>query len=166
MGYNQYEFKEVLEFCRTCPGLSGLWAVSQNLNNGVNSLELTDATNLLSESVEQYADGSTKLVFTPVYPYHSTYYLSLYRIMCANDNVGNVDVLSAMDEVCKWFFEAQEKGITPELTGEKCVKLELLTPRAIRRMAYEDESGQLIQDYYIAFRIHKVNPARTDVVIV
>lgn len=166
MAYNQYEFKEVLEFCQSCPSLSQLWAVSQNLNNGDNSLELTDATNLLTEISEDYTDGKTKLIFKPVYPYHSTYYLSLYRILCPNDNTTNVDILTAMDEVCKWFFEAQENRKVPELSTEECIKLELLTPRAIRRMTYEDESGQTIQDYYIAFRIHKVNPSKTDTVII
>lgn len=166
MAYNQYEFKEVLEFCQSCPHLSQLWAVSQNLTGGDNSLELTDSTNLLSEKAEAYVDGRTKLIFKPVYPYHSTYYLSLYRILSPNDNIANTDILSAMDEVCKWFFEAQENKKVPELSSEKCVKLELLTPRAIRRMAYRDESGQMIHDYYIAFRIHKVNPAKAETVII
>ena len=166
MAYNQYEFKEVLQFCQSCPYLSQLWAVSQNLNNGDNSLELTDTTNLLTETAEPYVDGKTRLIFEPVYPYHSTYYLSLYRILYPNDNSTNVDILSAMDEVCKWFFEAQESKKVPDLSTEECVKLELLTPRAIRRMSYEDESGQTVQDYYIAFRIHKINPSKADMIIV
>lgn len=166
MAYNQYEFKEVLEFCQSCPSLSQLWAVSQNLNNGDNSLELTDTTNLLNETASPYVDGRTKLVFEPMYPYHSTYYLSLYRILVSNDNEENINTLEAMDNVCKWFFEVQENGTVPKLSNEECVKLELLTPRAIRRMSYEDESGRIIQDYYIAFRLHKVNPSRKDVIIV
>lgn len=166
MAYNQYEFKEVLEFCMTCPHLTQLWAVSQTLQAGGNSLELVDTTNLYKQEVAPYADGKTKLIFKPVYPYHSTYYLSLYRVLFSNDNGTNVEILSAMDEVCKWFFEAQENRVVPKLSSEECVKLELLTPRAIGRATYEDESGQKVQDYYIAFRIHKKNPCKTDVVIV
>ena len=166
MAYNQYEYGEVLAFCQTCPHLMQLWAMSQELNNGDNSLELTDSTNILSEETEPYTDGRTKLTFTPVYPYHSTYYLSLYRVLYANDNAANTEILSAMSDVCKWFFDAQENGNVPDLSTEKCVKLELLTPRAIRRMTYEDVNGQKIHDFYIAFRIHKINPAKRDVVIV
>lgn len=166
MAYNQYEFKEILDFCLTCPHLMKLWAVSQTLHENDNVLELVDTTNLLQLDSTPYTDGRTKLTFSPVYPYHSTYYLSLYRVLFNNDNSANAEILSAMDEVCKWFFEAQENGVIPELSSEKCVKLELLTPRAIRRMTYEDESGQNIQDYYIAFRIHKINPCKTDIVIV
>lgn len=166
MAYNKYEFKEVLTFCKLCPHLVQLWAVSQSLNDGVNSLELTDSTNLLKADAESYADGKTKIVFDPVYPYHSTYYLSLFRILYSDDTEYNTDILEKMDEVCKWFFEAQENGTVPELSDEKCIKLELLTPRAIRRMAYEDESGRTVQDYYIAFRIHKVNPSKKDAFIV
>ena len=103
----------------------------------------------LSEETEPYTDGRTKLTFTPVYPYHSTYYLSLYRVLYANDNAANTEILSAMSDVCKWFFDAQENGNVPDLSTETCVKLELLTPRAIRRMTYEDVNGQKIQDFYI-----------------
>ena len=166
MNYNQYEFKEVLEFCQSCPYLNQLWAVSQNLNNGDNSLELTDTTNLLTETAEPYVDGKTKLTFKPIYPYHSTYYLTLYRILYPNDNITNVDILSTMDKICNWFFEKQENNEVPILSTEKCVKIELLTPRAIRRMTYEDSNGQPIQDYYIAFRVHKVNPSSSSTVIV
>lgn len=166
MAYNPYEFKEVLEFCKSCPHLVQLWAVNQTLNDGTNSLELTDTTNLLNVTTEDYADGKTKIVFEPVYPYHSTYYLSLYRILFADDTEANADVLTAMDKVCEWFFKAQESGNVPELSSEQCIKLELLTPRAIRRMAYEDENGQTVQDYYIAFRIHKINPSGRDVFVV
>lgn len=166
MAYNQYEFKEVLAFCQTCPHLMQLWAVSQSLNDGVNSLELTDTTNLLNVTAEPYSDGKTKIAFNPVYPYHSTYYLSLYRILYSDDTESNAGILAAMDEVCKWFYEAQENGSVPELSDERCIKLELLTPRAIRRMAYENESGQEVQDYYIAFRVHKVNPSKRDVFVV
>lgn len=143
-----------------------LWAVSQSLNDGVNSLELTDTTNLLNVTAEPYSDGKTKIAFNPVYPYHSTYYLSLYRILYSDDTESNAEILAAMDEVCKWFYEAQENGSVPELSDERCIKLELLTPRAIRRMAYENESGQEVQDYYIAFRVHKVNPSKRDVFVV
>ena len=166
MAYNEYEFEEVLEFCRGCPVLNQLWAMSQELNNGDNSLELADVTNVLDAMAEDYADGRTKLMFKPVYPYNSTYYLSLYRVLHPEDNDTNIEVLRAMDSVCKWFFDAQESGIVPQLSDEKCIKLELLTPRALRRLTYIDQSGQSIQDFYIAFRIHKVNPAKTDTVII
>lgn len=166
MRYNPYEFKEVLAFCKTCPHLMQLWAVSQTLNDGTNSLELTDTTNLLNVTAEAYTDGKTRITFDPVYPYNSTYYLSLYRILYADDTESNTDVLTAMDKVCEWFFEAQESGKVPELSEERCIKLELLTPRAIRRMAYSDENGQTVQDYYIAFRIHKINPSEKDVFVV
>jgi hypothetical protein len=92
--------------------------------------------------------------------------LVLYRILYAEDNQTNTEALRSMDSVCKWFFEAQESGNVPLLTGEQCVKVELLTPRALHRMAYQDESGQVIQDFYISFRLHKVNPSKKDVKIV
>ena len=166
MGYNVNEFREVLEFCQECPELSNLWAMSIELNNGDNSLELADSSNLLNVEAEPYTDNRTKLVFTPIYPYYNTYYLVLYRILYPEDNITNSAALSAMDEVCKWFFEAQESGKVPNLSSEACVKLELITPRALKRMAYEDANGQIIQDFYIAFRLHKVNPSARDVRVV
>lgn len=165
MEYNQNEFKEVLEYCQTCPSLSQLWAMSLSLSNGDNSLELVDTSNLLNVEAEQYVDGSTKITYRPIYPYYSTYYLILYRILYPEDNEFNTETLHKMDEVCKWFFDSQEKGNVPQLTSERCYKLELLTPRALKRAAYEDESGQIIQDFYISFRVHKVNPSKTDVII-
>ena len=164
--YNENEFAEVLAFCNECPELTRLWSVITELNNGDNTLMLTDATNMLNVSAEPYTDGRTKLTFTPIYPYHSTYYLVLYREMYVENNTANTEILQSMDAVCKWFFEAQESGSVPKLTGEECVKVELLTPRALHRMAYQDESGQVIQDFYISFRIHKKNPSRKDVKIV
>jgi hypothetical protein len=166
MTYNENEFKEVLEFCQQCPELSQLWAMSLELGNGDNSLELTDVSNMLDVNVEPYTDGKVKMTFTPTYPYTSTYYLVLYRILYAEDNQSNTEALKNMDSVCKWFFEAQENGNVPILSSEQCVKVELLTPRALHRMAYEDESGQVIQDFYISFRLHKVNPCKRDVKIV
>ena len=66
----------------------------------------------------------------------------------------------------KGFTSLTESKKLPDLSTEECVKSELLTPRAIRRMSYEDESGQTVQDYYIAFRIHKINPSKADMMIV
>lgn len=74
-----------------------LWAVSQSLNDGVNSLELTDTTNLLNVTAEPYADGKTKITFDPVYPYHSTYYLSLYRVLYSDDAESNADILTQIN---------------------------------------------------------------------
>ena len=164
--YNENEFREVLAFCQQCPALTQLWAVMTELTNGDNTLMLTDTTNMLNVETEPYADGMTKISFTPVYPYHSTYYLVLYRSLYVEDNTTNTDILSSMDKVCKWFFDAQENGIVPDLSGEECYKVELITPRALHRMAYQDESGQVIQDFYISFRIHKQNPCKSDVRIV
>ena len=166
LAYNENEFKEVLEFCQQCPELSQLWAMSLELSNGDNSLELVDVSNMLDVIAEPYTDGKTKLTFNPTYPYTSTYYLVLYRILYAEDNQTNTEALRNMDSVCKWFFGVQESGNVPLLTGEQCVKVELLTPRALHRMAYQDESGQVIQDFYISFRLHKVNPSKKDVKIV
>lgn len=164
--YNENEFKEVLSFCRQCPALTQLWAVMNELTNGDNTLMLTDTTNMLNVETEPYTDGRTKITFTPIYPYHSTYYLVLYRSLYVEDNMTNTDILASMDGVCKWFFEAQENGIVPRLSGEECFKVELLTPKAMHRMSYQDESGQVIQDFYISFRIHKVNPCKKDVQII
>lgn len=164
--YNENEFAEVLAFCRECPELTRLWAVMAELNNGDNTLMLTDSSNMLEVRAEPYTDGQHKITFTPVYPYHSTYYLVLYRSLYVEDNYANMEIVKSMDEVSKWFFEAQESGRVPILTGEECYKVELLTPRAMHRMAYQDESGQVIQDFYISFRIHKKNPSRKDVKIV
>ena len=166
LAYNENEFREVLEFCQQCPELAQLWAVMTELTNGDNTLILTDTTNMLDVKADPYADGKTKITFAPIYPYHSTYYLVLYRTLFVEDNYTNTDILKSMDKVCKWFFEAQENGIVPQLSAEECIKLELLTPRALHRMAYQDESGQVIQDFYISFRIHKVNPSKKDVKIV
>lgn len=166
MAYNENEFQEVLTFCQQCPELAQLWAVMTELTDGDNTLLLTDTTNMLDVTSEPYTDGQTKIVFSPVYPYHSTYYLVLYRSLYVENNTTNTDILKSMDKVCKWFYEAQEKSIVPELSAEECIKVELLTPRALHRMAYQDESGQVIQDFYISFRIHKVNPCKKDVKII
>ena len=166
MPYNENEFKEVLEFCQQCPELTRLWAVMTELTNGDNTLMLTDTTNMLDVLVEPYTDGKRKITFSPVYPYHSTYYLVLYRSLYVEDNYTNTEILKSMDSVCKWFFDVQEKGIVPSLSSEECFKVELLTPRALHRMAYQDESGQVIQDFYISFRIHKTNPCKKDVKII
>ena len=166
LAYNENEFRAVLEFCQQCPELAQLWAVMTELTNGDNTLMLTDTTNMLDVKADPYADGKTKITFAPIYPYHSTYYLVLYRTLFVEDNYTNTDILKSMDKVCKWFFEAQENGIVPQLSAEECIKVELLTPRALHRMAYQDESGQVIQDFYISFRVHKVNPSKKDVKIV
>lgn len=163
MSYNENEFQEILNFCQQCPELTQLWAVMTELTNGDNTLMLTDTTNMLDVTVEPYTDGKKKISFTPVYPYHSTYYLVLYRSLYVEDNITNTKILKSMDSVCKWFFEAQESGVVPVLSNEECIKVELLTPRALHRMAYQDESGQVIQDFYISFRIHKINPSKKDV---
>lgn len=166
MNYNDKEFTEVLEFCKQCPDLARLWAVMAELNDGDNTLMLTDTTNMLDIDVEPYTDGQKKITFTPHYPYHSTYYVVLYRGLYVENNSLNTEILEQMDKVSKWFFEAQEQGRVPTLSGEECIKIELLTPRALHRMAYQDEAGQVIQDFYISFRVHKINPSSKDVKIV
>jgi hypothetical protein len=121
---------------------------------------------MLNVDVEPYSDGRRKITYTPVYPYHSTYYLVLYRSLYVENNSVNTDIIKTMDKVSEWFFKAQEEKRLPALSGEECIKIELLTPRAMHRMAYQDESGQVIQDFYLAFRVHKINPSKKDVVIV
>lgn len=166
VAYNENEFGEVLSFCQQCPELAQLWLVMAELTNGDNTLMLTDVSNMLEVAVEPYTDGKTKITFKPTYPYHSTYYLVLYRSLYVEDNYTNGEIIKSMDAVCKWFFDAQENGKVPSLSGEQCYKVELLTPRALHRMAYQDESGQVIQDFYISFRIHKINPSKKDVKII
>lgn len=165
MGYNVKELEEFRQYCQTCPELATLWSMSHDLSIGDNVIEIADVSNMFDVSAGDYVDGKTKITFKPTYPYTSTYYIVLYRLLYEEDNVTNETTQKNMDTVCKWFFDNQENGNVPIFTDEQCVKIELLTPRAIKRMAYE-YNGQLLHDFYISVRLHKINPAKADVVVV
>lgn len=160
--YNEKEFEEVLNFVKTCPYLPELWTMSEMLNNGDNSLELADVSRPMNVTSEEYAD-CYKIVFSPEKVYYSTYYVSLFRYLYPEENTYNNSVIEAMNNVCKWFFEQQENGATPNLSKETPLKIVLNTPRALRRGTYNDD-GQMIQDFYISFNLYKVNPCKKEVI--
>lgn len=155
------KYARIFEYFRQCPELSNLWSIAATEDIGKRVILPQGASSVVSH--EDYIDtaGNYQCEIVPYPSVYEDFQINCYEWYDVKDGSPpsqneNVLTLEAVENICKWVAEQDEKRNFPDI-GEKIVSIECNPFVPQIRYVNQDENTV---GYFITVRLRYVNRAQ------
>lgn len=154
------KYAKIFEYFRQCPELADLWSIAATEDIGKRVILPQGASSAVQyqESIDTIGNYNCEVV--PYPSVYEDYQINCYEWYDVRDNNApekneNVLSLEAVENICKWIAEQNDKRNFPEI-GEKVVSIECIP--FVPQVRYVNPEENTV-GYFITVRLRYVNRA-------
>lgn len=154
------KYAKIFEYFRQCPELADLWSIAATEDIGKRVILPRGASSAVQyqESIDTIGNYNCEVI--PYPSVYEDYQINCYEWYDVRDNNApekneNVLSLEAVENICKWISEQNDKRNFPEI-GEKVVSIECIP--FVPQVRYVNPEENTV-GYFITVRLRYVNRA-------
>lgn len=160
------KYAKIFEYFRQCPELADLWSIAATEDIGKRVILPQGASSAVQyqESIDTIGNYNCEVV--PYPSVYEDYQINCYEWYDVRDNSApekneNVLSLEAVENICKWIGEQNDKRNFPEI-GEKVVSIECIP--SVPQVRYVNPEENTV-GYFITVRLRFVNRAERKTIV-